>query len=64
MEPQFFELTLEQQFHVRSFEQTVKNLTKEQAQDALVELYMQMLNKENMYKRFLMQQIGLEIPKR
>jgi Phycobilisome degradation protein nblA len=54
-----FELSLEQQFNVRAFSEQVKDLSREQAQDFLVDLYRQMMIKETMYKGFLMQQLGV-----
>jgi hypothetical protein len=53
------QLSLEQQFNVRAFSEQVKDLTREQAQDFLVDLYQQMVIKETMYKGLLMQQLGL-----
>ncbi|MBC7968899.1 MAG: NblA/ycf18 family protein [Verrucomicrobia bacterium] len=53
-------LSLEQQFSIRSFESQVQNMSREQAQDFLVKLYEQMVLRENMYKHFLKQQWGLE----
>ncbi|UBF28455.1 NblA/ycf18 family protein [Kovacikia minuta CCNUW1] len=54
------ELSLEQQFSIRSFETQVQNMSREQAQDFLVKLYEQMVLRENMYKHFLKHQWGLE----
>jgi hypothetical protein len=54
------ELTLEQQFSLRSFETQVSQMSREQAQEFLVKLYEQMVMRENMYKHFLKQQWGLE----
>lgn len=54
------ELTLEQQFSIRSFETQVQKMSREQAQDFLVKLYEQMVLRENMYKHFLKYQWGLE----
>ncbi len=54
------ELSLEQQFSIRSFESQVQNMSREQAQDFLVKLYEQMVLRENMYKHFLKHQWGLE----
>lgn len=54
------ELTLEQQFSIRSFETQVQQMSREQAQDFLVKLYEQMVMRENMYKHFLKHQWGLE----
>ncbi len=54
------ELTLEQQFSIKSFETQVQQMSREQAQDFLVKLYEQMIMRENMYKHFLKHQWGLE----
>ncbi|MBD3882308.1 NblA/ycf18 family protein [Phormidium tenue FACHB-886] len=54
------ELTLEQQFSLRSFETQVERMSHEQAQDFLVKLYEQMMLRETMYKHFLKHQWGIE----
>ena len=54
------QFSLEQQFHIRSFETQVKNMSHEQAQDFLVQLYKQMILRENMYKEFIKHEWGLE----
>ncbi|MCY7394113.1 MAG: NblA/ycf18 family protein [Leptolyngbyaceae cyanobacterium CAN_BIN12] len=54
------DLSLEQQFSVRSFENQVERMSREQAQDFLIKLYEQMIVRENMYKHFLKHQWGLE----
>lgn len=54
------ELSLEQQFSIRSFETQVKQMSREQAQEFLVQLYEQMLMRETMYRHFLKHQWGLE----
>jgi hypothetical protein len=54
------ELSLEQQFSVRSFSSQVERMSQEQAQEFLVQLYEQMMMRENMYKHFLKHQWGLE----
>jgi hypothetical protein len=54
------ELSLEQQFSIRSFETQVQRMSHEQAQDFLIKLYEQMIVRENMYKQFLKHQWGLE----
>lgn len=54
------ELTLEQQFNLRSFETLVKQMSHEQAQEVLLDLYEQMLIKDAYYKYFLKRQWGLE----
>jgi hypothetical protein len=52
-------LTLEQQFNIRSFEQQVQGMSREQAQEFLVNLYRQMLVQENMYKEFIKHEWGI-----
>lgn len=54
------ELSLEQQFNIRSFETQVQRMSREQAQDFLIKLYEQMMVRENMYKEFLKHQWGIE----
>jgi UDP-galactopyranose mutase len=54
------ELSLEQKFSVRSFESQVKQMSQQQAQEFLVQLYEQMIIRENMYKDFIKHQWGLE----
>lgn len=54
------ELTLEQQFSIRSFETQVQAMTREQAQEFLVKLYKQMLMQENTYKNLIKHQWGFE----
>jgi len=54
------ELSLEQQFSLRSFETQVEKMSREQAQHFLLKLYEQMMLRETMYKHFLKQQWGLE----
>lgn len=53
------ELSLEQQFNVRSFQTQVERMSREQAQEFLIKLYEQMIVKENMYKEFIKHQWGL-----
>ncbi len=54
------ELSLEQQFSIRSFETQVQQMSHEQAQDFLVKLYQQMVMREATYKQLLKHQWGLE----
>lgn len=54
------QLTLEQQFNLKSFETQVARMSREQAQQFLLKLYEQMMLKETMYKHFLKHQWGLE----
>ncbi|BBG58025.1 NblA protein [uncultured phage] len=53
------ELSLEQQFSIRSFQAQVEKMSHKQAQDFLIKLYEQMIVRENMYKAFLKHQWGL-----
>ncbi len=54
------ELSLEQQFNIRSFETQVQRMSHEQAQDFLVKLYQQMVMREATYKQLLKHQWGIE----
>jgi hypothetical protein len=54
------ELSLEQQFSLRSFETQVERMSREQAQHFLIKLYEQMMLRETMYKHFLKHQWGIE----
>jgi hypothetical protein len=47
------ELSLEQEFSLRSFANQVQRMSHEQAQEFLILLHEQMLLKDNMYKSFL-----------
>jgi hypothetical protein len=53
-------LSLEQQFILESFRQTVQKMSKEQAQEFLVKLYEQMMIRESMYKEFLKHEWGID----
>ena len=52
------ELTLEQQFAIRSFETQARKMSREQAQEFLVKLYEQMIVRESLYKGFIKTQWG------
>jgi hypothetical protein len=54
------QLSLEQEFNLRSFASQVEKMSREQAQEFLVMLHEQMLLKDAMYKQFLKHQWGLE----
>ncbi|PSP18872.1 MAG: NblA-related protein [Cyanobacteria bacterium QS_8_64_29] len=54
------ELSLEQEFNVRSFEYQVRQMSREQAQEFLIKLYKQMLMRENLYQEFLKHEWGLD----
>ena len=53
------QLSLEQQFNLKSFESQVNGMSQEQAQQFLVNLYKQMIMRENMYKHFLKHEWGI-----
>jgi len=53
-------LTLEQQFNIRWFEQQVKQMSREQAQEFLVKLYHEMVVKENFYQEMIKKQWGIK----
>jgi hypothetical protein len=57
-----FDLSLEQQFNIRSFEHQVKDMSHEQTQEFLVNLYRQMMLQENSYKNLLKHQWGMDTP--
>jgi Phycobilisome degradation protein nblA len=59
---QSFNLSLEQQFNIRSFEHQVRDMTHEQAQEFLVNLYRQMILQENSYRNLLKHQWGIDDP--
>jgi hypothetical protein len=54
------ELSLEQQFSIRSFANQVQQMSHEEAQDFLVQLYEQMVVREATYKELLKHQWGLD----
>ena len=54
------ELSLEQKFTLHSFANEVEKMSREQAQDFLVQLYSEMLVRENLYKDTLKHQWGLD----
>jgi hypothetical protein len=54
------ELSLEQQFSIRSFATQVQHMSHEQAQDFLVKLYEQMVVQEATYQEMLKHQWGLD----
>lgn len=53
------QLTMEQQFSIVSFKTQVEQMSREQAQEFLIELYEQMLYKEATYKHLLKHDWGL-----
>ncbi|NJL86246.1 MAG: NblA-related protein [Leptolyngbyaceae cyanobacterium SM1_1_3] len=57
--PESSKLSLEQEFNLRSFENQVQRMSREQAQQFLVKLYEQMMMRETLYKSFLKQEWGI-----
>jgi hypothetical protein len=57
-----FDLSLEQQFNIRSFEHQIKDMSHEQTQEFLVNLYRQMMIQENSYKNLIKHQWGMDTP--
>ncbi|MEA5616236.1 NblA/ycf18 family protein [Cronbergia sp. UHCC 0137] len=53
-------LSLEQQFSIRSFSTQVQEMSHDQAKDFLVKLYEQMVVREATYKELLKHQWGLD----
>lgn len=49
-------LSMEQEFNHRVFSERVKQLSREQAQDLLVQMHKQMLYKDNIYKELILGQ--------
>ncbi|MCT7950846.1 NblA/ycf18 family protein [Ancylothrix sp. C2] len=47
------QLTLEQEFKMQILREQVKNLSREQAQDYLIEVLKQNMVKDNLFKHFL-----------
>ena len=52
-------LSLEQEFSLRSFADQVRTLSPEQAQDLSLELYRQMMLKDNLYEELLKDYWGM-----
>ncbi len=49
----YAQLTIEQQFKLRLLSQQVQDLTHEQAQEYLIEMFRQMMVKDNLVKHLL-----------
>lgn len=54
-----FELTLEQEFRQRKFADRVKTMSEEQVRQLAIELYGQMMLKENYYKELIGRDWGI-----
>lgn len=50
---QSISLSIEQEFHHKSFADQVKRMSQEQAQEFLIELHRQMIIKEKMYQHLI-----------
>jgi hypothetical protein len=50
---QYAELSLEQQFKLKVLQEQVQDLTREQAQEYLLEMFRQMMVKDNLMKHLL-----------
>ena len=53
------QLSLEQEFNLRRFVDQVQTLSQEQAQDLSIELYRQMMLKDNLYEELLQDYWGI-----
>ena len=53
------QLSLEQEFNLRRFADQVRTLSPEQAQDLSLELYRQMMLKDNLYQEILKDYWGM-----
>ncbi|OKH26921.1 phycobilisome degradation family protein [Hydrococcus rivularis NIES-593] len=54
------ELSLEQEFHLKSFADQVQHMSREQAQEFLIMLHEQMMIRETMYRHFLRHEWNLD----
>jgi hypothetical protein len=54
------ELSLEQEFHLKSFADQVQRMSREQAQEFLIMLHQQMMMRETMYQHFLKYEWNLD----
>lgn len=53
-------LSLEQEFQLKIFVAQVQHLSREHAQELLIELHRQMMIKEKMYQHFLLHEWNLD----
>lgn len=49
-------LSIEQEFNHRAFSDRVKQLSREEAQDLLIQMHKQMMFKDNLYKELFLSQ--------
>lgn len=57
---QSISLSIEQEFHLKSFADQVKRMSQEQAQEFLIELHRQMIIKDKMYQHLIQQEWNLD----
>lgn len=57
------QLTLEQQFNLRSFESQVNQMSHQQAQAFLVNLYKHMIYREELYKKMIRHEWNIDVNK-
>ncbi len=55
------ELSLEQEFQLKSFADQVQLMSREQAQEFLIMVHRQMIIKEKMYQHFINQEWNLKL---
>lgn len=53
------QLSVEQEFNLRRFSDEVQHLSREQAQELLIELNKQMMIKDNLFKQLLKPHLGV-----
>lgn len=53
IDPNVYQLTMEQQFNMKVYEDQVKNLSHDQAQDFLLELMRQIMIKDNVIRHLV-----------
>ncbi len=60
---QSINLSIEQEFYLKSFADLVKRMSQEQTQEFLIELHRQMMIKEKMYQHLIQQEWNLNLEK-
>lgn len=55
------ELSLEQEFQLKSFANQVQHMSREQAQEFLIMVHRQMIIKEKMYQDFINHELNLKL---
>jgi hypothetical protein len=57
-----FQLSLEQEFSIRAFNEQIQGLSHQEAIEMLQDLFRLSVVKEGMYKQMLLQEIGAGLP--